>query len=118
MTLPSFRQSAGSSRRDRPRQASPASFPVLRSLLRGYLHEDYAAEHGSAEGAVRAFCKDASHQEVEKLTQEWRRLSVNTANWTVAEIGSLLTKDLGGAWMPESKREMARLFQVIKSAAE
>jgi hypothetical protein len=117
MTLPSSRQPAGSSRRDRQRQASPGRFPTLRALLRGYLHEDYTAEHGSAEGAVLAFCKDAAPQEIEKLTEEWRRLSVNTASWTVADIGSLLTKDFGGAWMPESKQELARLFQVIRSVA-
>jgi len=117
MTVPSSRQPAGSSRRDRLRQASPDRFPMIRALLRGYLHEDYAAEHGSAEGAVRAFCKDASPQEMEKLTEEWRRLSVNTASWTVADIGSLLTKDFGGAWRPDSKQELARLFQVIRSAA-
>ena len=116
MTLPSSRQPAGSSRRDRPRQASPDRFPMVRTLLRGYLHEGYAAEHGSAEGAVRAFCKDASPQEVEKLAEEWRRFSVNTANWTVAEIGSLLTTDFGGAWMPGSKQELAKLLQVIRSA--
>jgi len=54
---------------------------------------------------------------MEKLTEEWRRLSVNTASWTVADLGSLLTKDFGGAWLPESKQELARLLQVIRSAA-
>jgi len=117
MTLPSSRQPAGSSRRDRPRQASPDRFPIIQTLLRGYLHEDYASEYGSAEGAVLAFCKDASPRELEKLLEEWRRLSVNTASWTVADIGTLLTKDFGGAWLPESKQELARLFQVIRSAA-
>ena len=63
-----------------------------------------------------AFCKDASPQEMEKLAEEWRRLSVNTASWTVADLGSLLTKDFGGAWLPESKQELARLLQVIRSA--
>jgi hypothetical protein len=116
MTLPSSRQPAGSSRRDRQRQASPGRFPTLRALLRGYLHEDYTAEHGNAEGAVRAFCKDASPQEREKLAEEWRRLSASTASWTVADIGVMLTRDFGGAWMPESKQELARLFQVIRSA--
>ena len=117
MTLPSSRQPAGSSRRDRPRQASPDRFPMIQTLLRGYLHEDYAAEYGTAEGAVLAFCKDASPRELEKLLEEWRRLSVNTASWTVADIGTLLTKDFGGAWLPESKQELARLFQVIRTAA-
>ena len=60
---------------------------------------------------------DASPQEVQKLAEEWRRLSVNTANWTVADIGSLLTRDFGGAWMSDSKQDLARLFQVIRSAA-
>jgi hypothetical protein len=117
MTLPSPRQPAGSSRRDRPRQASPGRFPTVRALLRGYLHENYAAEHGSAEGAVLAFCRDASPRELQKLEEEWRRLSVNTSSWTVDDIGLMLTKDLGGAWMPESKQELARLFQLIRSAA-
>jgi hypothetical protein len=117
MTLPSSRPPAGSSRRDRARQASPAGFPMIRTLLRGYLHEDYEAEHGSAEGAVRAFCADASPQEVEKLASEWRRLSVNTSNWTVGEIRTLLTKDFGGAWLPESRQDMTRLFQIIRSSS-
>jgi hypothetical protein len=116
MTLPTSRQSTGSSRADRSRQASPSRFPMIRTLLRGYLHEDFLTEHASAEGAVRAFCTDASPAEIRKLIAEWRMLSANTANWTVGEIASFLTKDLGGAWMPESKRELAQLFQVLKSA--
>jgi hypothetical protein len=89
---------------------------MIRTLLRGYLQEDFVTKHGTAEGAVRAFCKDASPADVRKLAAEWRMLSVNTANWTVGEVASLLTNDLGGAWMPESKRELAQLFQVLKSA--
>jgi hypothetical protein len=91
---------------------------MIRTLLRGYLHEDYATEHGGAEGAVRAFCKEASPQEREKLAEEWRRLSANTAGWTIADIGFLLTSDFGGAWMPRSKQELTRLAQVIRAAAE
>jgi hypothetical protein len=116
MTLPTSRQPAGSSRGDRAHQASASRFPMICALLRGYLHEDFVAEHGSAEGAVRAFCKEASPAEVRKLAAEWRMLSVNTADWTVAEVASLLTKDLGGAWRPQSKRELAQLFQILKSA--
>jgi len=116
MTLPTSRKPAGSSRADRARQASASRFPMIRTLLRGYLHEDFVAKHGSAEGAVRAFCTDASPADVRKLAAEWRMLSVNTANWTVGEISAFLTKDLGGAWVPQSKRELAQLFQVLKSA--
>ena len=116
MTLPTSRQSTGSSRADRARQASASRFSMIRTLLRGYLHEDFVAKHGSAEGAVRAFCTDASPADVWKLAAEWRMLSVNTANWTVGEISAFLTKDLGGAWVPQSKRELVQLFQVLKSA--
>ena len=116
MTLPTSRQSTGSSRAGSARQASASRFPMIRTLLRGYLHEDFVAKHGSAEGAVRAFCKDASPADVRKLAAEWRMLSVNTANWTVGEVASFLTKDLGGAWMPQSKRELGQLFQILKSA--
>ena len=116
MTLPTSRQSTGSSRAGSARQASASRFPMIRTLLQGYLHKDFLTEHASAEGAVRAFCKDASPAEIRKLIAEWRMLSVNTANWTIGEIASFLTKDLGGAWEPQSKRELAQLFQVLTSA--
>ena len=36
------------------------AFPALRAFLRGYLHQDYAAVHGSMRAAADAFRADAS----------------------------------------------------------
>lgn len=100
--------------RERPsRQFSTAHFPTIRLLLRGYLHEDFMKEHGSVEAAVRAFATDASAAEVASLLGEWRRMSALTAAWTTAEIGEALTRDLGGAWRPGTRRELAALVEPL-----
>ena len=50
--------------------------PMLVNVLRGYLHEDYEAEYGSAVSAVRAFVDDASEDEVKALKADLARMGV------------------------------------------
>ena len=38
-------------------------FPELKRVFSGYLHEDFAAEYGSPEAALRSFREDASPAE-------------------------------------------------------
>ncbi|MCX6551566.1 MAG: contact-dependent growth inhibition system immunity protein [Acidobacteria bacterium] len=97
------------------RQAAASSYPALHALLRGYLHEDFAAEHGDAAGAARAYCRDASPAEIEKTVAEWRRFSAQTANWSVAELTHFFSSELGGAWQPVSRREIAAFFEILKA---
>jgi hypothetical protein len=86
---------------------------MVRGFLRGYLHEDVLAEHGSAGDAVRAFCRDATPDEVRRLQEEWRVLASLTAEWEIEAIVALLTRDLGGAWAPASKRELAQITRAL-----
>jgi len=88
----------------------PARFPALQALLRGYLHEDHAAEYGSAPGAVEAFTRDALPAERRAAKREWARLSTLTGAWTIAELRSALTRDLGSAWRPATRRDLDRAF--------
>ena len=43
----------------------PEEFPALRNFLSGYLHEDFAQEHETPEGAVRALSREARADEIE-----------------------------------------------------
>jgi len=97
--------------------AAARRFRVVRGLLRGYFHEDFLAEHGSIEDAVRAFCRDATPDEIRRLRQEWRVLSSLTAEWDIDEIVSLLTRDLGGAWAPATKRDVALVTRALAAAS-
>jgi hypothetical protein len=83
--------------------------------MRGYLHEDFVEEYGSARAAFAAFCRDASPAEVRQLAAEWERLSAATAGWSMDAIASLMTKDLGGSWMPRSARELKLVSRLLQS---
>ena len=49
-------------------------FPQLARVFSGYLHEDFVAEYGSPEAALRAFREDASPAEWRRFQREAKRL--------------------------------------------
>ena len=101
------------SRHEKGRQVSASRFPALRALLRGYLHEDFVADYGTAEAAVRAFSAEASPDEVSDVAREWQRFSVLTAGWTISDVRETLSRDLGTAWHPATRRELQQAFESI-----
>lgn len=116
---------------DRSRRAAPPATggpggPVaacrrlraLRHCLRGYLHEDYAAEHGDAEGAMRAFCRDATPAEVCAVRDEWQTFSQLTKGWDIGAVASLLTRELGSSWVPASGRQLAAVARILDAACQ
>ena len=54
----------------RVRGLTREAFPALRAFLRGYLHQDFEAVHGSLRAAADAFRADASPAERDQLVQE------------------------------------------------
>jgi hypothetical protein len=70
----------------RPVSADAANeHPAAAEWLGGHTH---ARHVGRSDDELR---------EMQKRAEERRRLSVNTPNWTVADIVSLLKRDFGGA---------------------
>jgi hypothetical protein len=73
-------------------EISAAEFPALRDFLRGYFHEDLLDEYGSAEAAVRQFCKDADAQQRKAVADEWTRLRERVPwagmNAAIGKLGS------------------------------
>jgi len=58
------------------KKGSPISiveFPALRDFLRGYFHEDLAAEYGSPKAAAQRFRQDADEAQRKALAEEWTR---------------------------------------------
>jgi len=105
-------------RRPRTRSARTISaddFPALRDFLAGYLHEDFAAEHGSPEGAVRAFARDADEGELQTLQDESRRFAERVNEWPWADARRAL-RSLGGAWAPGSRAALTSLLSEIANA--
>jgi len=99
------------------RVISADDFPALRDFLAGYLHEDFAAEHTSPEGAVRAFTRDADVDELQALKDDSRRFAERIDRWSWPEARRAL-RVLGGAWAPGSRAALNSLLSEISSAAK
>ena len=91
-------------------------FPVLTSLLRGYLHEDFPEVHGSVLAAIAAFCADASPEERRTLTRELEMLARWAAGRPTREVRSFVTKGLGSRWEPASRDEILEMLEAVRTA--
>jgi hypothetical protein len=109
--------------RRRPRAASARrslnadDFPALRDFLSGYLHEDFAVEHGTPDSAVRAFARDARREELEQLRDETRRLAAQIDGWSWSDARRAFAT-LGGAWTPASRAALRSFLADIATATD
>ncbi len=87
-------------------------FPALERVFSGYLHEDYAAEHGSAEAALRAFHEDASPAEWRRFQREAKRLAALASERDFDDICTLVHR-LGSRWTPPSRDALVALLTGI-----
>ena len=86
----------------------PSDFPALRRVFAGYLHEDFAEEHGTAAAAVRAFLTDADAAERKQFLTEWKHFLERTATRDAPEVFALLAR-LGCRWTPPSREALVAL---------
>jgi len=67
-------------------------YPAIRAFVRGYLHQDAAAEYGSARAAAQQFYRDADQTQIHQLRREWnqfrrRNISLNDINHSLHQLG-------------------------------
>jgi hypothetical protein len=72
-------------------------FAALREFARGYLHQDFEDEYGSAAGAARAFCEDANEMEKARVAQQWKTFVDGLAGLSADEVNRKLG-EIGAAW--------------------
>lgn len=94
-----------------------AEFPGLREFFSAYLHEDFRDEYGSAAGAAKAFCADASSEEAAQAREEWARLRKILAGLPISELQAALHR-LGGAWQPVDAEELRTVDAVFAGKAQ
>ena len=94
-------------------EISAATFPALRSFMRGYFHEDMADEYGTLDEAVRQFCEDADPNERKTVADQWSRFATLTRGQPIAAINKVLTEQLGSACRlkPEDIDKISRAFE-------
>jgi hypothetical protein len=101
-------------------EITAATFPALRSFLRGYFHEDMADEYGTLEEAVRQFYEDADPDERKSVATEWTRFLAQTKGQPLPAINKLLTGKLGSACRlkPDDIEKISRAFQGLRPQQE
>ena len=98
-------------------QAMPGAdaLPQLRSFARAYLHQDLAVESGSAVSAARAWVASASAAERAAMAEELTRASAVMAALSLPAARRFVERDLGAAWVPASRAELAEVLAVLRS---
>jgi hypothetical protein len=96
---------------------SPADFPALRQFLRGYLHQDWKAEHDSPAQAAQQFCEDASPPECGAVAREWEAFRKQTKNLSLPAISGILSAQLGAAWDPQDPGQLEAISSVFRPFA-
>ncbi|MFN8061291.1 MAG: contact-dependent growth inhibition system immunity protein [Vicinamibacterales bacterium] len=96
-------------------KAGPAlltrELPTLRAFARGYLHEDFAVEHGDPALALAAFIADASIDERAALRDECEWLLRTLASMRLRDVRAVFVEALGSAWRPASVAQVAALLR-------
>src|SRR3954471_1958708 len=94
------------------KRVSASSFPGLREFFAGYLHEDFAQEHGTPEGALRAFEAEADATERRRLRAEAAKLLAITDAIGFDELRALLDT-LGSRWSPRSRAAATKFLAAV-----
>jgi len=100
--------------RDRHGEARRNRYPALKAFARGYLHEDYLQEHGSAKAAALAFCADASLEERRQVKRELLAVS-GEAQLPYHDAVKFFTHELKSAWQPASPAELEELLKILRN---
>jgi hypothetical protein len=92
----------------------PASeFPVLERVFSGYLHEDFVAQYGTPEAALRAFREDASPAEWRRFQRDAKRLIKLADDRDFGQVCQVL-EQLGSRWIPPSRTALVAVLTAVQ----
>jgi hypothetical protein len=94
------------------RTVSDSDYVALSSFLSGYLHEDFYLEHRTPDGAMGAFCLNASPGERSALRKDCERFLAATKGWPLRDVKKGM-RELGGAWAPRSRAALEAVFSGV-----
>jgi hypothetical protein len=84
--------------------------------MKGYLHEDFVEEHGSALDAVAAFSRDASSSEKRQLAVDLASLVEHAHGLPLSTLRRFVTRELGSRWEPQSVADFTGMLEVVRRA--
>ena len=91
-------------------EVTRGALPLVAAFLRGYLHQDWEADHETPEEARDAFLEDASLEDREAFLRECEAFHTRTASLALADVARVLQDALGSAWQPADLAEVRRVL--------
>jgi hypothetical protein len=98
-----------------PNHFEPEDYPALMEFLPAYLHQDFAAEYGSAARAFAAIVSDASGDQIRNVKEEWQALRQAFSGRPLPDMQRGLVQ-LGAAWQPQSEEELQAVDEILRQA--
>jgi hypothetical protein len=92
--------------------SAASTFPELRRVFSGYLHEDVLADAGTPENALRTFWLDASSAERRRFQHESKQLLEQLSSLELGAIRDLV-HELGSRWVPPSREALVALLTSV-----
>lgn len=85
---------------------TPEDLPRLALFLGGYLHEDLAVAHRSAQHAAWEYVGEAELDELQELASEWDVLRSAARELPLEVVNRLLRERFGSSWQALSRAEL------------
>src|SRR5689334_2025873 len=89
-------------------------YPALSAFLAGYLRQDFALDHATPRGAVRAFHNDAAVADRRALAREAARFLRSMRGRPLSEIRAALAA-MGAAWRPATRAAFERVMTDLQT---
>jgi hypothetical protein len=84
-------------------------FRALCAFVRGYLHQDFHSEYKTAKAAVHAYCREATHKEVDRLRIQFERFVAETQAMPFEAVQKLLVDEFHSGWLPQSREDLVKV---------
>ena len=94
--------------------ADPAEYPALIAFFADYLHSGFAETHGGWRGAVKAFCEEATPDEIQDVLEDWKSLLRKVEPASFPFICRLLGA-IGCAWIPDSEERLTAFTRALEA---
>ncbi|MFL6514826.1 MAG: contact-dependent growth inhibition system immunity protein [Chthoniobacterales bacterium] len=88
-------------------------FRVLSEFLSGYLHQDFRSEYETPKAAVKAYRREATHDEVERLRIQFERFVAETRAMPFTAVQQLLVDEFHSGWLPQSREDLTKLVTEV-----
>ena len=91
-----------------------AEFRTLAVFLRGYLHQDFRAEYKTPKGALAAYTREATPDEVKQLKTELARFVKASRAWPFSIVQETLGREFHCGWLPRRRADLAQLLAALE----